>query len=504
MGKRTTCIALVGSLLAIGALFGATEARAVKLVANSVAGAPGTQVSFTVSLLTEGANVAGTQNDLSFDATHSPIPRRCNKAANVQITCSADTDCPAVAGVADTCSTKPACYVNADINKGGTSFAYRGATGCTGPACGGIRALVLATDNVDLIPNGSVLYTCKVNIAAGSSGSFPLGMTGVIASDAAGTKITGASGTDGSIVAASGPTPTTGGGATPTPTSTTGGGATPTPTTGTVACNPPAIQFDTVNATPGTQVTISAKLLSGTAAVAGTQNDFTFDATNIPIPRRCNKAANAQITCSADTDCPTGDTCSTKPACYVNADINKGGTSFAYRGATGCTGPACGGIRALVLATDNVDVIPNGSVLFTCKVNVAAGANTTYTIGASGVILSDAAGVKITGPSGCAGAVVAGSVIPPSATPTNTGVPPPTSTATTRVSPTNTATVRQTVLATVTATATKGQPTATAGTSGTPFVDEDGCQIGITGSSSAAWLLLIPAVGLLVMRRRSR
>ena len=38
-----------------------------------------------------------------------------------------------------------------------------------------------------------------------------------------------------------------------------------------------------------------------------------------------------------------------------------------------------------------------------------------------------------------------------------------------------------------------------------PFSDDDGgCNISTTGSSSAGWLLLIPAIGLLVLRRRSR
>jgi hypothetical protein len=32
--------------------------------------------------------------------------------------------------------------------------------------------------------------------------------------------------------------------------------------------------------------------------------------------------------------------------------------------------------------------------------------------------------------------------------------------------------------------------------------DDDGCQIGALGGHSGAWLLLMPAVGLLAMRRR--
>jgi hypothetical protein len=55
--------------------------------------------------------------------------------------------------------------VNDAIEKGGTSFAFQ-PSGCTaGTDCTGVRALVLALDNVDPIPTGSVLYTCQVAIA---------------------------------------------------------------------------------------------------------------------------------------------------------------------------------------------------------------------------------------------------------------------------------------------------------------------------------------------------
>lgn len=211
MGNRTGRIAVVGALLTAGALCLASSAQAAKLVASTQSATAGTQVTISVTLQTEGAMIAGTQNDLAFDATNIPVPRHCTKTANVMVTCSVDADCPPVNGVADTCSTKPACYVNPDIDKGATSFAYRGATGCSGPACGGLRSLVLSTGNVDPIPDGSVLYTCFVKVAATATGSFPLTLSGVILSDPDGQPVTPATGCNGAVNA---------GGNTPTPTPT--------------------------------------------------------------------------------------------------------------------------------------------------------------------------------------------------------------------------------------------------------------------------------------------
>lgn len=495
MGNRTGRIAVLGTLLTAGALCLASSAQAATLVASTQSATAGTQVTISVTLQTQGAMIAGTQNDLAFDATNIPVARHCTKSANAQITCSVDADCPA----GDTCSLKPACYVNPDIDKGATSFAYRGAPGCTGPACGGLRALVLSTGNVDPIADGSVLYTCKVNVAAAATGSFPLTLSGIIASDPDGQPVT-STGVNGAINL---------GTVDNTPTPTTGGGGTPTPTTPPLECLAPALQFDTVSANPNTQATISLTLLAGTAMVAGTQNDFTFDPTNIPVPRHCTKSANVQITCSADADCPAGDTCSTKPACYVNPDIDKGATSFAYRGAPGCTGPACGGIRALVLSTGNVDPIPTGSVLYTCKVNVAASASGSFPLALSGIILSDPDGQPVTGATGCNGAVTTG-VIQNTPTPTTGGGDnTPTATATRTATPTV-----PTVIATNTPTRTNTPvpPTATATRTNTPvsvptvpfFDDDGGCNISTAGSNSSGWLVLIPAIGLLVLRRRRR
>ena len=220
----------------------------------------------------------------------------------------------------------------------------------------------------------------------------------------------------------------------PTPTNTTPPAATPTNTAiPQPPCTPPAIQIEFVAGTPGTQTTITAILHTGGASVAGTQNDITFD----PEAR-----VNAKST--------------GKPNCTVNADINKGGTSFAYR-PSGCTGDACTTVRALVVATDNTDPIPDGSVLYTCVIDVASVANTTYPLTVTGVVLSDPVGNKVPNATGCSGAVIAGN----GPTPTQSGT---TSTAT----PTPT-----TPAPTVTFTNTPVTPAATATFTNTPVTPID-------------------------------
>jgi len=449
MGNRTGRIAVLGAWLTAGALCFAAAAQAQTLIVSNASGEPGLSATFTVTLSSGGTSVAGTQNDIAFDPANIPVAAKANG--------------------------KPNCTVNADIDKGATSFAFR-PNGCSGTACTSIRALVLSTDNVDAIPDGSVLYTCTVNIASTASGTFPLTISGVILSDPAGNQIAGASGTNGSIAAGIvGPSPTP-----------TVGEPTATPTTAPAACAAPAIQLPQVQGQAGAQGSINATLVAGSASVAGTQNDIGF-AAPLSIAAKVNG----------------------KPDCTVNGDIDKGATSFAFR-PNGCSGTACTSIRALVLSTDNVDPIPDGSVLYTCNVNIAVGAaDGTYPLPLSGVILSDPQGnqIPVGGGSGCDGSVKLGigptntptqtpTAGPPTNTPTATSTPPPVTppTSTPTAVPTNTRTpIRPTSTPT-----SGGAPTAA------PFDDDGGCNISTTGGSSAGWLLLIPAIGLVVMRRRRR
>jgi hypothetical protein len=119
----------------------------VTLLICSANGNAGQTVSFPVTLDTGGLSVAGVQLDIGFSSA-APIGTRPNG--------------------------RPDCAVNVDIEKGGTSFAFQ-PFGCSGSGCERARALVLALDNVDPIPDGSVLFTCNVPIAPGASaGVYPL------------------------------------------------------------------------------------------------------------------------------------------------------------------------------------------------------------------------------------------------------------------------------------------------------------------------------------------
>lgn len=148
----------------------------VQIRVGSATGASGTQVSVAVTLHTAGFAVAGTQNDIGFDA-QTPIAVRANG--------------------------HPDCTVNPDIGKTGTAFAFR-PNGCTGGVdCTALRALVLGIDNTEPIADGAVLYTCRVAIAAqASAGTYPLLITpfDTLASDPEGNLLPVA-GVDGSITA---------------------------------------------------------------------------------------------------------------------------------------------------------------------------------------------------------------------------------------------------------------------------------------------------------------
>src|SRR5512143_840556 len=186
MSKSAFRIAAIaaGATLALAA-----SAQAVIITIDDASGNAGDTVPVTVTLNTEGASVAGTQNDITFGAGSG-------------------------VAVAAKGNGKPNCAVNDAIDKGGTSFAFQ-PSGCTaGTDCTGVRALVLALDNVAPIPTGSVLYTCQVAIASDAAdGDHPLTCSNSGASDPDGNAVT-ATCTNGKVTVGGG------GGGTPTETPT--------------------------------------------------------------------------------------------------------------------------------------------------------------------------------------------------------------------------------------------------------------------------------------------
>lgn len=90
--------------------------------------------------------------------------------------------------------------------------------------------------------------------------------------------------------------------------------------------------------------------------------------------------------------------------------------------------------------------------------------------------------------------------ITPEGTPTQIPTHTPTHTPTTAPTPTQTAITAASSTPTIVPSATQTPVGSTSAT----MSDEDGCQIGAIGGHSGAWLLFIPAVGLLAMRRRQQ
>jgi hypothetical protein len=142
------------------------------IVLGTATGAPGQDVALVATLQAAGTQVAGTQNDLTFDAVHVSL------AAN----------------------GKPSCRVNAAIGKGATAFSLR-PHGCQGAACTTVRALVLAVDNTDPIPDGATLYTCTLHISPSTpAGQYRISIGGVVLSTPAGQIVPHATGRDGMLV----------------------------------------------------------------------------------------------------------------------------------------------------------------------------------------------------------------------------------------------------------------------------------------------------------------
>ena len=147
--------------------------------------------------------------------------------------------------------------------------------------------------------------------------------------------------------------------------------------------------MEDTSATPGQRITLVARLATADATVAATQNDLTYDPTVLTVVRKSNG----------------------RPDCSLDSDLDKNGTSFVFR-PNGCNpaGPTfCTSIRAIVVATDNTDPIPDDSILYTCHVDIANLAPAgPATLTNSGVVLSDPLGAKVDGASGREGEICIG------------------------------------------------------------------------------------------------
>jgi hypothetical protein len=233
MGKRTRRFG-VGTVLGAFACLSVETAAAAPPSVNvgSVSGAAGSKVSVpvTLALNASGAQVAGTQNNIAFDAS-TPIGVRSGSycALTPATTCTTSADCPVYpspfdheACVSGKCSVTtaqsctlaadcplqheacvpsptgaPDCAVNPALAKDGF-FAFT-PNGCSGATCTGISAIIVAVNNLAAIPDNSQLYSCNVNIAQGATGTLPLTTSGVVLGDTSGQQIVGATGSNGTI-----------------------------------------------------------------------------------------------------------------------------------------------------------------------------------------------------------------------------------------------------------------------------------------------------------------
>jgi len=150
----------------------AAAAGQANLALSDGRGQQATWLNVTMTLHTGGAKVAGTQNDIEYD--------------------------PKQVAVGQTPAGKPDCQANKELGKEGTAFSFM-PQGCRGAACTSVRALVLSLSNVDPIPDGSELYTCRIQIPNNAHpGSARLSLARVGFSSPDGKSIPG-TGTDSTI-----------------------------------------------------------------------------------------------------------------------------------------------------------------------------------------------------------------------------------------------------------------------------------------------------------------
>jgi hypothetical protein len=113
-----------------------------------------------------------------------------------------------------------------------------------------------------------------------------------------------------------------------------------------------AINLGSASGAAGATVAITATLAGGNRQFAATSNDIVYDSTRVKVALKGNG----------------------KPDCRINPAINADSAAGKGLSTSQPTSPAAMKIlRVGVLATDNVNIIPDG-LLFTCNFQIAAGA----------------------------------------------------------------------------------------------------------------------------------
>lgn len=248
MVRRPIGIAIIGlwaATVLVSVALPPVRAFAVPaLIASSATGFPGDRPTLTVTLQTGDAVIAATENEIGFDPA-APMGTKING--------------------------KPDCTVNPEIEKAATAFSFL-PSGCVGVTCTTVRAIVLSINNITPIADGSVLYTCTINLLADAPpGEYPLILSGVSLASPSGAAISDVLTIDGTVtVLAPEPSPMPTFAPTPvdTPTETPTNTATDTPTATRTATRTPtntptathtatATQTPTGTATPTPSPTVS-------------------------------------------------------------------------------------------------------------------------------------------------------------------------------------------------------------------------------------------------------
>ena len=237
----------------------------------------------------------------------------------------------------------PDCFVNPTVNKPATNFRFLPAQ-CVGTACTAVRAVVLSFDGPTPIANGSILYTCRVVVDDDApAGSFTLRNSETAGSDAHGALIP-AGGRDGVIMVQADDADV-------------------------------AVSVGTTRAVSGQRAFIPVRLdyLRSDAEVAGTQNELVFSP-GVPIAAKSDGS----------------------PDCQANPDIHKDASDFLFLPIDCTPGVDCERVRAFVLALDNTDPIPDGSLLYRCAVQVGSNAVVgRYPMRSENAVASDSRGQPV-------------------------------------------------------------------------------------------------------------
>ncbi|HYD47519.1 MAG TPA: hypothetical protein VEB21_04195 [Terriglobales bacterium] len=395
-----------------GAVLSATQ---TSVEINVGSGAPNASDRATVSVTLIGHGAGATQNDILFDST------RVNLTSTSQCRIY-----PSIGTEAVGCDSDPPVGPCKSLNRHLASCSeIPTPAGCEGqPATmKRFRGIVAATGvpNSNVIPSGSVLYTCEFEVVNRTRLPAVLANAKTIASTPAGVRLN-ATGASGVIQAGAAPT------ATPIPTA--------TPTGRPVEINLGTWTYDGTG-----QALIDVTLVGN--GVGGIQNDILFDATVVQL----SSASQCRVNSALAENAPG---CAESPPRGPCLSISRQLVSCATTPRpVGCEGQATttARLRAIVAGTTvrDAEAVPSGSVLYTCAFDVIDPARLPAILRNANLHASTLDGDRLSA-SGSSGLILPAPTATPTVTPTRTPTRTPTQTAT----PTRTATSTATATATPT------------------------------------------------------